>query len=347
MSYAIENLKFTIFGHGHDVTRNDSGNGAETYEKRIGYGAGTACIDETGTYFWITQTQGQYPFNYLGKGKIADLESVEITTIPTNTFTYLYHPSNVANNYGIAFQNFGSDCDIYVFDLTTDEVFHHFTASVSSMQEVADCIMVGDAFYFSERGVANGRIHKLDMTNETFGEITNRYFNNGGSCGFVDNNTLYGYNNSVWFSDYAYRYGYGLTGGTEWEIRANNPGGSGFPRCYDKGLCANGYIWLASNVDGAWRWGMYDGNNGGDFETPSPIRYIGEFDSDPRYTDFNVYYNDGRTRCAYVNDSGLWVTDFQEVSIVKNEFWKPLCMNDNYIIAVDRLINNTYIFKYR
>jgi len=28
MSYAIENLKFTIFGHGHDVTRNDSGDGS-------------------------------------------------------------------------------------------------------------------------------------------------------------------------------------------------------------------------------------------------------------------------------------------------------------------------------
>jgi len=27
MSYAIENLKFTIFGHGYDATRNDSGNG--------------------------------------------------------------------------------------------------------------------------------------------------------------------------------------------------------------------------------------------------------------------------------------------------------------------------------
>lgn len=351
MSLVIENLKFTIFGNGFDSTRNDSGSGAETYEKRIGYGASTACIDETSTYFWITQSQGQLPFKYLGKGKISDLEPVEITTIPTNTRTNLYHPSNVANNYGIAFQNFGNNADVYVFDLTTDEVFYHFNINTGNFydNEIADCIMVGDdVFYFALRGSGNAMMFKLDVTNETFTQTGSVYFSNGHGCGFVDNDTLYGYNNPVWFSDYAQRYGFDLTGGTQWSRQSSGSGSGGFPRCRERALCANGYIYLAVDVNGAWRWGKFDGNNGGDFETPSPISTFGNFgNSDPRYNDFHVYYNDGRTKCAYVNDDGMWITDFHDVDVVTEEYWKPLAVNEEYIIAIDRHVQNTYIFKYR
>ena len=345
-------LKFSVFGKGFENTRNDSGEGGVTYEKRIGYGAGTACLDETSTYVWLTQNQGQAPLNYFAKVRISDLEQVEISNvIQTDIGTQIYHPSNVANNYGIALQNFGDDCDVYVFDLTTDEIYYHFTASISSFQTFADCIMVGDVFYFADRGGSNARVFKLDPINETFSEYGSAWFNNGAGCGFVDNDTLYAFNNPVWFSDYGRKYGYGLSGSTQWDVMAPRAGSGGnFPNCLDRGMGGNGYVWLASYVDGAWRWGAYDGNNGGDFVTPSPIRTVGNFgNTDPRYTDYHVYFTNGRTKCAYGSSAlGLVLVDFSDdVKIVTDEYWIPLAVDDKYIVAIDQYVNNTYIFRYR
>lgn len=349
MSYAIENLKFTIFGHGHDVTRNDSGDGSVTYAKRIGYGAGTACLDNTNTYFWITQNQGQIPFNYLGKGRISDLEPVEITNIPTNRLTQLYHPSNVENNIGIAVQQ-PSDTEIYIFDLTTDEIFYHFTVPYMGLGDTLDCIKAGDDFYFIDRGGSNARIYKLDPINETFTITGSVWYNNGRACGFVDSDTIYGFNSPEWFSDHAYRSAFGLTGSTQWSVTSQGTGSESFGNCQETGLCGNGYIWFPSKINGAWRWGKYDGNNAPDFETPSPITYFGDYESSPRYDDYHVYYNDGRTKCAFHSSSyGTVVVDLtsQTMKTITNEYWKPLAMNENYFIATDSTVNNTNLFRYR
>lgn len=346
-------LKFSVFGKGFENTRNDSGEGGVTYEKRIGYGAGTACLDNTNTYFWITQNQGQYPFNYLGKGRISDLEPVEITNIPTNRFTQLYHPSNIANNIGIAFQGFsGEAIDVYIFDLTTDEIFYQFSAPTSmiSFPNTADCIKVGDDFYFSERGVSSANVYKLDPINETLTLTGSAWYSNGGAYGFVDSNTIYGYNSPVWFSDHAYRSGFGLTGSTQWGVTSQGYGSGAFGNCHETGLCGNGYIWLPSYINGAWRWGKYDGNNAPDFDTPSPITYFGEYTSSPLYDGTHVYYNDGRMKCAFHSRSyGMVLVDFtlQTMKTITDEYWVPLAINEKYIIARDRTVNNTDIFRYR
>lgn len=342
-------LKFHVLGNGFDNVRNDSGRGIESSQRHLGYGAGTAVIDSSGTYAWITQNQGQAPLNYLAKVQLSGLTQETITTIPDNVQTHVYHPSNVENNFGIAFQNFGASCDVYVFDLTTDEVFHHFTTSLNSIQDVADCIMVGDDFYFAEVGASNARVYKLDSENETFVQTGNYWLNNGGSLGFVSDNVLTAYNHPVWFSDYGYKYGYDKSANTVWTVRASGAGGSGnFPRCSARGMCENGHVWLASYVDGAWRWGMYDGVNGGDFNTPTPIKMFGNYgNTSPVNDDFHVHYTEKRKRCAYVHSSwGLVVTDFKDIEHISDEYWKPLAISDEYIIAVDRYVNNTDVFRY-
>lgn len=346
-------LKFSVFGKGFENTRNDSGEGGVTYEKRIGYGAGTACLDNTNTYFWITQNQGQYPFNYLGKGRISDLEPVEITSaLPTNVQTYLYHPSNVENNYGVAFQNFGNNADVYIFNLTTDEIYHHFTIATGSfyMNDTADCILVGEDFYFALRGSANAKVYKLDVSTGTFGETASLWFNNGGGGGFVDNNMLYGFNNPVWFSDSAYRCGFTKSGSTQWDRTSQGSGSGAWSRCKERSLCANGYFYLPCNLNNKWCWGKFNGSSGGDFETPSPISTFGVFDANPQNDDWHVYYTDGRESCAYVHASwGMLVVDIgsDKVNYVTSEYWKPLAVSKKYVVAVDRSVNNTYIFKYR
>jgi len=345
-------LKFSVFGNGFESTRNDSGDGAETYEKPLyNYAGGTACIDSTNSYIWLTQNSGATPLAYLTKTRISDLELIEITNIPTDKNTYLYHPSNVVNNYGIAIQNLDYNYEAYVFDLTTNEIYYHFAISSSaiSLTSSADCIMVNDDFYFVDRGVGSPKIYKLDVSNETFSQIGSQQFSNGTICGFVDNNTLYGFSNAVWFSDYARKYGFDLSGDIQWEVM-NTDAGVDFARCPDRGMCGNGYVWLASYVNGAWHWGAYDGNNGGDFFTPSPIKMVGNFgNTDPRYSDYHFYYTDGRNKCAYGSSAlGMVLVDFNaDVKIITHEYWKPLAISNRYIVAIDSTANNTRIFRYR
>lgn len=350
MSYAIENLKFTIFGHGHDVVRNDSGDGDIIDQRNIGYGSDTACIDTTGTYFWHTQGGGSGTITYIAKRKVSDLSQVSMGSIPFAK-TFLYHPTNVENNLGIAFQNFGNNADVYIFDLTTNEIFYHFNVATGSFyeNEMADCIKVGNIYYFALRGSANCTVYKLDADNETFVTYSDPYFNNGAGCGFVDNDTTYAFNNAVWFSDVGHRYGININGSYQWDAVAPHEGGQGFVNTTERALCGNGYIWLPSKINGIWTWGKYDGNTGGDFVTPSPIKTCGNFGTtNPQYNDYHVAYTNGHTKCAYVHASlGVIVVDFSNVKYITDEYWKPLAMNDRYLVAVDSTKNNTDIFRYR
>ena len=345
-------LKFEVYGNGFENTRNDSGHGGTTNVRKVGYNSDSAIIDSSGEYFWHTQNSGMGTLTYIAKRRIDDLSSVSISPVPYSG-GLLYHPSNVENNYGIAIQNQSSaNCDIYIFDLTTNEIFYHFNTPRPSsfyMAKLVDCIMVGDDFYLALRGSGNAIIYKINIVNGTFIQNGSAWFNNGHGCGFVDNNTLYGYNNPVWFSDYGHRYGYGLGGGIQWDVVAPSAGGGGFPNTNERALCENGYIWLPTYIDGAWRWGKYDGNTGAGMTTPSPIKTIGNFgETNPKYDDFYLAYTHGHKRVVYVHASlGMIDTDFKEIDFVTDEYWKPLAMNDNYIIATNRNETQTGIFKYR
>jgi len=343
-------LKFSVFGNGFEETRNDSGYGGKTDQRIIWYNSDTAVIDQSGEYFWHTQGGGSGTMTWIAKRKISDLSSVSIGSIPY-TKTYLYHPTNIENNIGIAFQNFGNNADVYIFDLTDNTIDKHFNVNTGSFYDnaTADCIKVGDIYYFTLRGSGNCITYKLDPINETFAVYSNPYFNNGAGCGFVDNDTIYAFNNPVWFSDYGHRYGININGVYQWDIVAPNAGGSGFPNTHERALCENGYIWLPTKVNNIWRWGKYDGNTGAGMTIPSPLKIIGKFgDTNPTYDDFHIAYEDGHKRCAYVHATmGTFFTDFEEVEKVTDEYWKPLAMNDHYLIMVNRIHSQTGVFRYR
>ena len=349
MSYEIENLKFTIFGHGHDVVRNDSGDGSVTWEKSINLYSDSACIDNTESYVWFGIGNQVQP--RLRKYNIDTFEMEQVTTIPTNLATRMFHPSNVENNYGIAFQNEGANTDIYIFDLTTDEIYQHFNADTSNtyINYNADCIMVDDVIYFSNRGQRYEIIIKLDMTNETITRYAQIDFANGASCGFVDDDTVYGYTDPLWFSNYAYRYGFSIDGTNLWTLQGRETGGGGFPHCYSRGLCGNGYMWLPVEIDGKWHWGSFDGNSGGDLYTPTPISIIGEFENDPEYTSFNVYYADGRNVAVSTGNNYLMtVVDFEKNKVYFTEQnLTPLAVSNKYLVATSAAPNVTKLIRYR
>lgn len=349
MSYAIENLKFTIFGHGHDVTRNDSGDGGVTWEKSIGLYSNSACIDNTESYVWFCIGNQVQP--RLRKYNIETFEMEQVTTIPTNLATRMYHPSNVENNYGIALQNEGTNTDIYIFDLTTDEIYQHFNADTSGtyINYNADCIMVDDVIYFSNTGQNSNTIIKLDLTNETISLYSTVNYGNGGSCGFVDDDSVYGYTDPLWFSNYAYRYGYSIDGTNLWTLQGRESGGGGFPHCYSRGFCGNGLIWLPVEIDDVWHWGSFNGNSGGDLYTPTPIRIVGEFENDPEYTSFNVYYADGRNVAVSTGNNYLMtVVDFEKNKVYFTEQnLTPLAVSDKYLVATSSAPNVTKLIRYR
>ena len=88
--------KFTIFGHGYDATRNDSGRGTASHE--MDFTAYGAMIDETDTYLWVVNGGT----GNLQKYRISNMTEVEQSTVPT-TANIILHPSNVDNNIGVAF----------------------------------------------------------------------------------------------------------------------------------------------------------------------------------------------------------------------------------------------------
>lgn len=343
-------LKFSVFGRGYDDERGNSGSGVKDPTIYQGISPNTACIDETETYVWTTQSSGVHPIPYIRKRKLEDLSVVPQTVLP-DTGTRLYHPCNVANNYGVAFQNYWGTGDIYVFDLTTDELYFHISGGFGiEPRETVECILVDNIIYFISPGRSRQAvIFKLDLENETWAWVSEVTVLQGTSCGFVDNDTFYMYSHAPWFSDYNQRFGYSINGVRQWLVTADIQGGTGFPNCKELGLCANGYIWLPTYTDGKWHLGKYNGNTGGDFNTPTPLKVIGSFNSSPEYsTDYmNVHYSDGKTNgCWYSPTYGLLATNFEDVFVVNSGAWIPLAMTENIIFARNRFSEQVGVFEY-
>lgn len=348
MSLTIENEKFTIFGSGYEKTRNDSGLGTKDpiiWEKSCD----TAVIDETETYVWTTQGSGVSPIPFIRKRKLEDLSEVAQTVLP-DTGTRIFHPTNVSNNYGIAFQNYDGTGDIYVIDLTTDELYLHISGGFGiEPRDTYECILVGTNIYFITRGAsADCTVYKLDLNAQTWAWVSSVEANNGSNCGFVDDDSYYCYEHARAFYRYNRRYGYTIGGVLEWSVTAEILGGTGFPYCGERGLCEHGNLWLPTYTNGKWHLGKYNGNTGGDFNTPTPLEVIGKFDTTPEYskTTFLVTYSDGRTMGAwYSPNHGLLATNFDDVFVVNSGAWYPLAMTENIIFARNSSNSNVAVFE--
>jgi len=315
--------KFTVFGSGFDATRNDSGSGAK--EAVIHNLTAEYCaIDETGTYAWIVGSARLYKFN------IATWEQ-ESHSLPAGS---LYHPCNVANNYGVIFV---SNTRVVVFDLTTGEIIKGFAPSGSFSQPLqhCDCILVDDVIYLVQLNHTQNNVSlKKVFLNEE--DATQLIITNGVECcGFASDSLIYGYWAKQWFSQVSSAYAWTLDGNTEWSVTEPSTSESFNVRLFT--LCGNGYLYAISFKEGKWVMGEYGISTAPDFVTPLPLRTFGEF---PSVVDIQnkVVYNQGKTKSAFVTNADTYLVDFQNQQLRKLDETLsglvPLAMNDKLVISV-------------
>ena len=347
MSYAIENLKFTIFGHGYDATRNDSGYGVKSAE--LNMYANSAIIDETETYLWLTN--GGVSGGGVHKYRLSDMTEVEQTSIPSET-PYLLHPTNVQNNIGVAFV---SSTEAYVFDLTDDTVIGVATgenfpnnASFNSY----DCILTDNKIYFTWLHLGNTWLDLLwidlsDMTGHTL-----RTIGSVGTMGFITDSLLYSVYTREWFYQTSTAYAVDLDGNTLW----SNTGINRNDNINQWAIPANGKLYMPVLIDDTWHYGEFDGTSNPTFNPVTPIRTFGSFEACPDLWDNNVEhayrvetaYNNGRTKVCAWTTQGVLLTDFNKVEKISEENLKPLALSEHYIVCadIDPYNNKTYIYGY-
>jgi len=340
MSYEIENLKFTIFGHGHDVTRNDSGNGAESRELNLK--VYSAVIDSSGDYAWLRTDNG------LKKYDTHTWEEVEQTTVPSNCY-YVYHPSNVANNYGVATSADGTTA--YVFDMTDDTLIATISGSFYPYNDQLadeDCILVDDKIYIINRcygGNTNDKLWVLDITNQTF---DNSFTIGGVGCnGFINDSLIFAIYTREWFYQTSTAFALTLNGGTLW----SNTGIDNNSNMSPWGWTGNGKLYLPVLINGKWHYGEFNGTENPSFSPLSPTRYFGTFDSCPNVAPYIVgnaraiytAYTDGRTKGCLLTTQGVVWTDFNSVSVIADTTLAPIAMNDRIVICSDYSNNKLYI----
>lgn len=338
-------LKFSVFGRGFEDERSDSGEGVDTDSLDIPFRCNSALIDTTSTYIWLVKSTDGGIYKY----DLATMTEVSQTAVPSGGHTYspyLIHPSNTDNNIGIAmvFDNGASKSYWYFFDMTDDTLIGTCELAGWKTPAMADAIIVGNKVHVCERAYlrTNPTCYHVNLDDMS---ITLDQTSGIASCGFVDEDTIYAYYPPEWFYQTKKNYGKDLVWNTVWECTASQGGGSGFPNIDQAGFCGNGFVYLPTKKNGAWRFGVYNGNSYSDYNTPKCIRTFGKFDSVPSISKAPVYTNE-KTRICFATNSKLYVTDTEDVELITDGNYVPYCMNDNYIIA-DNQYNKTSIFKYR
>lgn len=332
----IGKMKFSLFGRGYDDDRLDSGNGDVIVLDSIPFAADFGAIDETGQYAWLASGNGVHKYD------LTDLSEVAQTILTANTPTTLYHPTNVPNNYGIAFQ--GTTCT--VFDLTDDTIIRTGTVS-NPVSASNDTYLDGNIIYFVT--VAQGRstqnIKSLDITDLT---MTNVAVSNVGSCGFTNKNILYMYQPPEWYYQRAYIYGINKAGSTIWTVTSAGQGSSAFPNIGASGFTGKDHIYLPVYKYSAWRMGVFR-NQPSDFETPKPLSIFGKFPSMPTLANVTIKYSvahtNGRTKTAFGTDQGVYVTDYKDLTLLDSEISFPVAIDENTLLCKGYTTPNTLVYR--
>lgn len=331
-------LKFEVYGNGFEESRNDSGNGQ--IPRILNLVAYSAIIDETNTYLW---TIGD---DTLRKFQLSDLTEVAQTTIPA-TVRFLIHPTNVANNYGIAFSNGTS---AYVFDLTSGEVL--YTTTGSFFQEYGfrsyDCVLVDNIIYYIRRYIGRTNLEKawLNLNDMTYG-IT-RIRSNIGCCGFFNGSNMYAVYQKEWFYQTECAYSLDINGNALW----SNTGIDNNINMNAWGLVGNGKIYLPVYKNDRWHYGMFDGTSNPTFSPPKPIRTFGTFNVCPTMESsghakrMDVAYNDGHTKACVWTQAGLLYTDFHIIDQLDSVDAVPLAISDRYIVCMDKDTSTKKLYIY-
>lgn len=345
MSYTIENLKFTIFGHGHDVTRNDSGQGVVSNE--LDLTVYSAVFNESGEYAWL-EVLGTDNTLHLKKYKTSNWTEVE-HEVPDGI--YVLHPNNVSNDYGIVFVDIDT---AYVFNLTDDTVIGEVTGSGFPYAvgiTTYDCIFVEDKIHIVRKllGNTNTDLWTIDLNNMSFS--SSNIQENVECCGFIDDSHLYTRYQREWFYQTSMAYCITLGGSVVW----SNTGTDNNSNLSPYGPVGNGKLYLPVYTDEAWHFGEFNGISNPTLQPVTPNRVFGNFDACPALTahmgindrNHHVVYTDGRTKALLLTTKGLLLTDFSEVNTIRDDMNAiPLALSDNYVLCSDYGSNKLYIYGY-
>lgn len=343
----VNKLKFSVFGKGFDDTRNDSGDGyAETVDN-YALGVHSGAIDNTGEFVWFGVSGG------LLKRRVDDMSNVSQSVYTSWGDTMVFHPLNVANNYGLVTT---TNDEFVIFDLTDDTIIQSGTQANLSLlnYKSCDCILVGSKIYVVNYATEQKWDIILGWFDVSDGSSYCDYFEGQKACGgFMDNSSIMIEYVPTWFSDYKQLFSYGFNGVRKWEIMATEGGGDGFPNVVYTGFSGNGKLYLPTKIGGKWRMGEYSSSHAPSINgTPHPLRVFGQFDSKPSFLwkwnqRFGCTFSDERHDVAFLTNIGLFWSDMKDVIKLTTDQEIPLAMNDKVLLTTDYAYGHVRKFTYR
>lgn len=343
MSYNIENLSFTIFGSGHDSTRNDSGDGMTSFLYSCDY----AAFDSTGQYLWVVTKNGE-----IADQKIRKLDTTTWEEVP-HAFENVDVHSNATSGFLVSIENTNSNLgvlvtdsnEIVVFDLTTDTIYNTISGNLYRIDPnyAPRATLVGDVIRIIGASVDQSKYRApyatINLTNNTYamneqpGGWTISGFYNDTDITFANRN--YGDRKALW--------------------GANILDGAGSVKTWDDfyiytdditldSFAKDNYLYIPTKVGDIWRFGKYSVPP--DFSTP-PADYIGinanTIASPPVYTR-------GKTWASFLmSDNSLAVTDFTNYGILytgDSPTLTPVAMSDPLMVCAGS-DGYTYLARYK
>ena len=344
MSFTIEDLSFVIFGNGHNLTRNDSGDGMTTFLYSCDY----AAFDSTGQYLWVVTKHGEIADQKIRKIDTTTWEEVphafENVDVHTETTSgFLVGIENTNSNLGVLV--IGTN-RIVVFDLTTDEIYNDISGNLYRIDAdyAPRATLDGDVIRIIGASVDQSKYRApfatINLTNNTYamneqaGGWTISGFYNDTDITFANRN--YGDRKALWGA--TINDGAGITQlWGDYSIYNDDITLDSFGR--------NNNLYFPTKINGIWQFGKYPIPP--DLDTPSPIGAIGinanTIVSPPVYTR-------GKTWASFLmSDDSLAVTDFTNYGILytgDSPKLTPIAMGDPLIVCAGS-DGYTYLARYK
>lgn len=343
MSYNIENLSFTIFGSGHDSTRNDSGDGMTTFLYSCDY----AVFDSTGQYLWVVTKNGE-----IADQKIRKLDTTTWEEVP-HAFENVDVHSNSTSGFLVGIENTNSNLgvlvtdsnEIVVFDLTDDTIYNTISGNLYRIDPnyAPRATLVGDVIRIIGASVDQSKYRApyatINLSNNTYamneqsGGWTISGFYNDTDITFANRN--YGDRKALW--------GVTIIDGAG----AIQQWGNFYIYNDDITLdtfAKDNYLYVPTKVGDIWRFGKYSVPP--DFSS-LPSDYIG---INANTIVSPACYTRGRTWASFLmSDGSLAVTDFVNYGILytgNNPSLTPIAMGDPYIVCAGS-DGYTYLARYK
>lgn len=345
---ADKKLKFTVFGHGYDDDRGNSGTGSKTDTVVLPYGSRYAAFSNDGQYCWVKIDNGNFT-----KFRTSDWTAVDKGNLPSSIYC-VFHPNNTDNNYGLAMDGSSGNGTLYLFNLTTNEIIKSYSNSTLQITALNyDCVISGNTIrleWLATSGNAHTLLYAIDTDDLSLSYVDIYRAVNG----FIDANNIQVYSGPQWFSDHGYIQSMNYSGSYNWSIESSDVGSGTFPNLIYRALTGNGKIYIPTYINNKWRMGEYTGLSAPTLEPPTPIRVFGEFQGSSidlvGYNGLMYAYSNTRKNCAFASSEGLYVTDFNDLTLIDSgtvgSAWYPLAMTDEMIICKDHYTRQTKVFYF-